>query len=193
MNPPFDYPASVVEAENSVIFCLDPDLRITYCNPAWDRFAQENGGHELLRPAPIGRSVLDYISAPVRDHYARLYERILNQSDPWEEDFECSSQTLYRRFRSRLIPMKNNSGLLVMNYLHEERQHDAASCAPVEEVYRTPQGVIVMCASCRRTRRANDPVETWDWVPHFVGNTPLMVSHGVCPPCRELYYPGWNS
>ena len=39
MDWPFDYPASVVEADTSIIYCLDLNLAITYCNPAWDRFA----------------------------------------------------------------------------------------------------------------------------------------------------------
>jgi hypothetical protein len=51
MEWPFDYPAFVVEADTSVIYCLDLNLAITYCNPAWDRFAMENGAKELCRPA----------------------------------------------------------------------------------------------------------------------------------------------
>ena len=54
----FDYPVSVVEADTAVIFCLDADLRITYCNPAWDRFALENGGEHLCRPAAANSAQL---------------------------------------------------------------------------------------------------------------------------------------
>ena len=47
MNGSFDGPTSVVETDPAVIFCLDAELRLTYCNAAWDQFAQENGAPEL--------------------------------------------------------------------------------------------------------------------------------------------------
>lgn len=34
MSEAFEYPDSVLDEATSVIFCLDRDLRITYCNPA---------------------------------------------------------------------------------------------------------------------------------------------------------------
>jgi VWFA-related protein len=41
-----------LESDSSVIYCLDPDSRISYCNAAWDRFATANNGMHLKRPAP---------------------------------------------------------------------------------------------------------------------------------------------
>ena len=111
----FDYPVSVVEADTAVIFCLDADLRITYCNPAWDRFALENGGEHLCRPAPIGISVLDYISGPDKQYFAKQYRRVIGQKEPWERDYECSSARVYRSFRRRVVPMQKRPGLFVVN------------------------------------------------------------------------------
>jgi hypothetical protein len=185
----FDYPAPVVEADTSVIFCLDPDLRITYCNPAWDRFALQNGGRELCRPAVIGRCVLDFISGSDRDYFDKHYKRLLRQSEPWERDYECSSKDLYRKFRLRVLPMQTVRGLFVINSLKVEDAHQLEACPPLEEAYRTTNGLIVMCASCRRTRRNSPSTEIWDWVPSFVEQIPLSTTHGVCVPCRELYYP----
>ena len=96
MEWPFDYPAAVVEADTSVIFCLDLNLEITYCNPAWDRFAMENGGNELCRPAVNGRNILEFIDGPQRDYYARTYKRLLTRAEPWEHEYECSSKGVYR-------------------------------------------------------------------------------------------------
>jgi PAS fold len=189
MDKLFDYPTAVVEADSSVIFCLDSDLRITYCNPAWDRFAVENGGDALCRPAPIGRFVLDYISGPDRGYFESHYRATLRQNEPWERDYQCSSHNRYRIFRLRAVPMKTVYGLFVINSLIVEDAHQIAACPPVEEAYRTARGLIVMCASCRRTRRNSPQAEVWDWVPQFVEQFPAHTTHGVCAPCKELYYP----
>lgn len=187
---PFDYPASILESDTSVIFGLDPDLNITYCNPAWDRFARDNGGEHLCRPAPIGRCILDFISGPAQDHYAAFYRRMLAQSDPGEFDYDCSSPDKHRKFRLRAIPMRKNPGLLVINSLRLERSHDCPACAPLEERYRTADGLIVICGNCRRARRNLPGVEHWDWVPEFVRHLPDRVSHGLCAPCLEHYRAG---
>ena len=185
----FDYPASVVEADTAVIFCLDPDLMITYCNPAWDRFAIQNGAQELCRPAPLGHCVLDFIGGADRTYFEKHYRGVLQQSEPWERDYECSSSEAYRKFRLRVLPMQAVRGLFVINSLIVEQPHQLAAAPPLEETYRTARGLIVMCASCRRTRRNRPGVDIWDWVPGFVETLPVRTTHGVCPSCRELYYP----
>jgi hypothetical protein len=185
----FDYPEKVVEADNSVIFCLDSDLKITYCNPSWDRFAIENGGGALCRPALIGHCVLDSIGKPDREYFERHYRRALVRNEPWERDYECSSCNVCRIFRLRAVPMSTVRGLFVVNSLIVEHPHQNAACPPVEQAYRTARGLVVMCASCRRTRRNSPEAEVSDWVPRFVESFPERTTHGVCPPCRELYYP----
>jgi hypothetical protein len=185
----FDYPASVVDADTAVIFCLNPELIITYCNPAWDQFAEQNGAPEMRRRAVVGRCVLDFISEPDRGYFANHYRAALRHTEPWERDYECSSRDLFRKFRLRVIPMQTVRGLFVINSLIVEHPHQLAAAPPLQEVYRTARGLIVMCASCRRTRRNVYGVEMWDWVPSFVDRFPPHTTHGVCAPCRELYYP----
>jgi hypothetical protein len=183
-----EYPREVVDKDNAVIFSLDGNLNITYCNAAWDRFALANSGQHLCLPAPIGRCVLDYIGEPDREYFAKHYERAIRQSEPWERDYECSSANVYRKFRLRAVPLRKTAGLFVMNSLIVEHPHRIAAAAPVHESYRRADGFIVMCASCRRTRRSGRP-ERWDWVPAFVDECPPEATHGVCLLCRELYYP----
>jgi len=183
-----EYPREVVEKNAAVMFSLDGNLNITYCNPAWDHFAMANGGQHLCVPAPIGRCILDYIAGPDREYFAKHYKRVIRQSEVWERDYECSSADVYRKFRLRVVPFRKKVGLAVLNSLIVEEPHQIAATAPVEEAYRRPDGLIVMCASCRRTRRIG-PVEHWDWVPAFVEEFPPRTTHGVCLPCRELYYP----
>ncbi len=171
-----------------MVFCLDPSLRITYCNPAWDRFAAENGAQQLCRQAVTGQCILDYISGPDRDYFENQYRRVLQQTEPWERDYECSSKDLYRKFRLRVIPMRTVQGLFVINSLHVERAHKIAVSHLIEEAYRTPDGLIVMCSNCRRTRRNLPGAAIWDWVPSFVERFPELTSHGICAQCVQLYY-----
>ena len=183
-----EYPREVVDNDEVVMFSLDGNLNITYCNTGWDQFALANGGQHLCTPGPIGRCVLDYIGGPDREYFAKHYKRLIGRSEPWERDYECSSANVYRKFRLRVVPFRKKAGLCVMNFLIVEHPHQSAASAPFEETYRRPDGLIVMCASCRRTRRSLNP-EGWDWVPAFVTEFPLRSTHGVCLPCRELYYP----
>ena len=192
MDTPFDYQPEIVEADTAVIFCLDSDLLITYCNPAWDRFATENGGPELRRPQVIGTCVLDYISGPARDYYATAYKRVLAQSKPWQHRYECSSEKVHREFRLLAIPIKKRPGVFVRNSLDVEHAHQEALSKPLEKVYRQSNGLITMCSGCRRTRRNLSGVEIWDWVPAFLALPPAaarQITYGICSTCRELYYP----
>jgi hypothetical protein len=186
---PFDYPASVVETDTSVIFCLDGDLTITYCNPAWDRFALDNGGSELCRPAVVGRGFLEYISGPQREFYSRTYSRLLAKTEPWEHEFECSSKDLYRKYHMRVVPIQKQAGLFVVNSLLVERPQQRLPMPPLEDMYRNTNDLIVMCGSCRRTRRKGHGQALWDWVPDFAESFPVRSTHGICALCRELYYP----
>jgi len=55
-----------VETDDSIVFMLDPDLRIVYCNAAWDLFASQNNGVGLLRSTISGTAVLDVIPEPLK-------------------------------------------------------------------------------------------------------------------------------
>jgi hypothetical protein len=161
----FDYPTHVLETDEAIIFCLDSELRLTYCNLAWDRFALLNGGNHLARPALVGKCVLDSIVGPDRDYYATAYKHVLAANEPWEHDYECSSKHMYRKFRLRVVPMQKGPGLLVISSLQLERSHTSPSQPPLEDLYRTREGLLIMCSSCRRTRRNTPGQSIWDWVP----------------------------
>src|SRR3954469_4734162 len=92
----FDGPAFVVTADSDVIFCLDSDLRITSCNPGWDRFAVDNGAPGLCGPALIGRSILRLHDGAGSGVLCSGVRASLAQAQPWEHLYECSSPVLYR-------------------------------------------------------------------------------------------------
>ena len=191
MNTRFDYPATVVDADPAVVFCLDSALTITYCNAAWERFALQNEAPELCGPAPIGKCVLDYISGPARNFYASVYERVLVTSKPWEHRYECSSAEVYREFRLLVIPIHKYGSLFVRSSLEVEHAHQRTSCGLSETAYRQSNGLIIMCSSCRRTRRSVSGTNIWDWVPAFLALPPADkrdITYGICPACHDIYY-----
>src|SRR4051794_13130717 len=106
-----------LESDPAVIFALDRDLRITYCNRAWEEFAAANGGVHLRREFVCGRPVLDLISGSVVVFSRRLYPSVLEPAEPCRHDYECSSPEQFRRFAMHVYPASGWSGLIVVHSL----------------------------------------------------------------------------
>ncbi|MFL6448723.1 MAG: PAS domain-containing protein [Bryobacteraceae bacterium] len=173
--------------DSDVVFCLDADLRITYCNAAWDWFARESGAPDFRQPT-LGRSVLDYMTEPDRACYARIFRRVLTERQPWEHLYQYSSLDLHRQFRVHVLPLMRERGLMLIGSLQVDQVHQGVPCPPGEKRYRNGQGLILMCCGCRRTQLPAPGTESWEWVPNLIERMPSGVSHGICPACRKHYY-----
>ncbi len=171
-----------------VICVLDADLRITYCNPAWDRFAQENGGRDCRAADVIGQPLLENIPETLARFFRTAFEVVRDSEQPFEFDYECSSALVFRMFRMRMLPIAGAGDFMVVHTLRVERPHDRASVPPDDERFRGPNGLLVMCCHCRRTRRVAEPT-VWDWVPDYVARPPERVSAGICSACYLYFYP----
>ncbi len=179
-------PLSVLENAPAPCYIVSETLDITYCNPAWNTFAQQNaGGAEVLKDRVISRNLLDFIPHELKSFHADLFARARATGQPVNHDYECSSPNLYRLYRMRIYPL--DSGFAVINSLRVEHPHDRTSLAPDDATYRNSAGLIRMCSNCRRTNRANEPA-VWDWVPDYAKRVPANATHGVCPTCLEYYY-----
>jgi hypothetical protein len=179
-----------LENDAAVVFALDSELRISYCNAAWDRFALENGGREVVREKQIGRSIWDVIPGPLRRLYEDGYMRTLATGEPWRHEYECSSGGTYRALHMSVYLETETGGLLVVNSVAVEHPHyPGIDIGPAERVrYHDEDGAVVMCCVCRKTRRGADAAE-WDWVPAFVESPPARITHGLCRPCLTVTYP----
>ena len=186
-----------VESHKSVIYILEPELHIVYCNAHWDEFALANGGYKLQRALINGVCVLDVIPDPLKSFYRDGFHQVRETSHSWEHEFECSSADLYRTFRMRVTRLAGNH-LLVENSLSVEKPHgmDRPATPSSGHIYVTADGIVTMCMHCRRTKRAAEFPErlneladmVWDWVPSFVQNPPERVSHGVCRMCYPRFF-----
>jgi hypothetical protein len=171
--------------ESSTLVAVDPHGKILWTNPAWQRFAQENAGHDVLTRYGVGSSYYDGIGTELRDYYVSAFHDALAQRQVFEQDYECSSPDLQRLMRLRVLPIPD-SGLLLEHTCVAELAHPDAGASAVEERYLNTHGVIVQCSNCRRIRRKEEPV--WDWVPTWVSSPHAAISHGLCAVCTGFYW-----
>lgn len=174
---------SLASSDNPT-YVLSRRLRIVHVNDAWTRFAHANDGADVIAHWGRGTSVLEATSGELRDFYRERFEAVLHDGQRWEHDYECSSPEMFRRFRMIAFPAEG-SFLVVTNSLQISRPHERAELPP-DDVEYVRDGVILMCANCRRVRAAK-PAERWDWVPEYVRTMRRNTSHGLCPPCACTY------
>lgn len=168
-----------------MIYVLDPDRRLIYANPAWDRFAAENGAPWQLKEIFATQSIMACVPEVLRDFYKALYQSVAATGKPVGHTYECSSAEKFRLFHMLLMPLKHRAGIVSFNSLIAEEPHKRASVEAQLERYLTPDALIIMCAHCRRMKQGRGPA--WDWVPDLVERPPDNVSHGLCPICLKYH------
>lgn len=190
---PETVPTAVLERSPHPCFALTESLNICYCNPAWDRFAGENGGGtNVLANNVMHKPFLQYVPCELRGNFETLFFKSRALGRPQAQDYECSSAQTFRLYRMQIYPLQPGSGFAVVNSLRVAHPHTRFAHEPDEAQYLHDDGLMRMCANCRRTRRVDDPA-AWDWVPDFVEHPRKNVSHSVCPFCAEYYYGAYLS
>lgn len=183
-----------LERHPASVFGLSPDLRISYVNPAWQRFAVQNGAAADADRWGIGTAYLQTIPEPLQPFYAELLQRAVTESDsmrPVTHVYECSTAELFRQFRMQVYALPEQRGFVVVNTLAVEKPHDPdlrPEHAPDVSRYMDARGRLVQCAHCRLVASADRP-GVWDWVPQWVDRCPPNASHGICPMCVDYFYP----
>jgi hypothetical protein len=183
---PREISPAVLEQSPEPCFVVDESLFIVYCNSAWDRFALANAAPpEILGERVVSRNLLDFIGGDLKPFYTDLFARARRSGQPVSHDYECSSAGVFRLYRMQVFPLA--SSFAVVNSLRLEHPHTRQALAPDDTLYRSKNGLVCMCANCRRTNQAANP-QAWDWVPAYLEDRKAKVTHGLCPPCMEFYY-----
>ena len=177
---------SALQRSGTVSYILDSQLRILYCNPAWDEFAKSNGAPQLTSDASVGFDLFDAIPEDLRSLYSDAFRQVRRTGQVWESSYQCSSPTAYRMFRMRIHLLKAQNWYVVTNPLVVERPHTQTSAADAT-TYVNVSGLVTMCAHCRCSRRVDDPGQ-WDFVPEYLIQPPVRVSHSLCAVCRAYFY-----
>ena len=179
-------PLSTLEASGDVSCQLNNDLRICYCNPAWDRFALANNGELALSERVLGAVIVDFVPPELIEFYTAAFA--CARDAVVEFDYECSSPDLYRTFKMQILPTDRPKGYTVINALNvEERVEGKHHAFVLGPQYLTDAGLITVCSHCRRSRRVDAP-DQWDWVPANLKPAQRNVSHGLCPICHMYFY-----
>lgn len=181
-------PPAALERSSHACFALTESLDICYCNPAWDRFAVENGGSpDVLGERVLHTPFLRYLPEEMVPKFTALFKTARARGRPQAHDYECSSAQVFRLYRMQVYPLQPGCGFAVINTLRVARPHTRVAFEPDDAKYLHQDGMLRMCANCRRTRRVDDST-AWDWVPDYVDHRRPNVSHGVCEFCAEYYY-----
>jgi len=184
-------PLSTLEASQDVCCHLDAELRITYCNPAWDRFALANSGGFALSHRVVGSMIMDFVPSELIEFYSAMFADARDAVIAF--DYECSSPDLYRRFQMQILPVEQPTGYMVINSLRiEEKMQGRRPALTLCPEYVSDAGIVTVCSHCRRSRRVDAP-DQWDWVPANLKPSQLNVSHGLCPTCHAYFYGQWLS
>jgi hypothetical protein len=178
LTPAFD--ARALELVESTIAVVDPRGSILWRNPAWDRFAKENGCEREFS------SYFDGIAPPLGDFYRSVFAKALATGEVYEQDYECSSATTYRLFHCRALPVDAH-GLVVEHSLVAESPHERVPVEALESRYVGASGKIHQCGNCRRVK-CRDREHAWHWVPRWVERPHPLTSHVICPACVGYYW-----
>ncbi|HVM93114.1 MAG TPA: hypothetical protein VMT67_09910 [Terriglobales bacterium] len=176
-----------LEASSTVSFLLNRDLHIIYCNPAWDRFAIENDGAELVRARILPFDLRRVLTDDLRPYYLSVFKDSAKAGAVRDCLYECSSPQAFRRVHMRIHPLQAGSGFLVTNAIVLETAHAEPVVAAVED-YLDSHSTIALCSHCRRSRRVAPPTR-WDFVPAHLSRQLSNVTHVLCPICLEYFYP----
>lgn len=183
-----------LERAEHTVYALWPDFRLAYHNPAWHRFARENGADPTFAERwKLGCRVMDAVPEVVRPFYRAFFQSVLNAPShvlhPVRHEYECSSATLLRRFVMTVRALPESGGLITVNTLVLEQPHDPLErppCPPRTEAYTALDGLVHQCVHCRRVRHGHELVR-WDWVPDWVTHVPANVCHTLCETCSAGY------
>jgi hypothetical protein len=182
---PAAMPVAIFENNPNACYMLGPNLEITYCNPAWNRFAAENGGRDLLAESVLHRPVLEFFTPVMRNYYSEVFTRAQQKGEMQCQEYECSSPEIFRFFQMQIYPLQ--SGFAVINSLHAKTAHSQHGLQPLDHVYLQSNSFLRICSNCRRTCR-NDESGQWDWVPDYLNANLKNTTHGICTVCREYFY-----
>lgn len=163
-------------------YWLDWDDRVSEVDEEWLRFATENDAPSLTREAVRGRSLYSFIGDATTSY---LWKELLTRVRAGATlDFvvRCDSPD-----RIRLLRVQASAGKDArVAFSTEVLRSDARSPVAVPPAHEQ-KGPLTLCSWCQRVRMPSS-----EWVDLekgiarlelFGGDSPALMSHGVCPDC----------
>lgn len=182
---------STLEKHPDSIYGLSKDLLLSYFNPSWFKFADENNGEPILSETyPLGTPIEKCLLGDINPFYMENYSKVLKSGKVWHHEYECSSANEMRIYTKSTYPLKNNEGLVVVNRIRKKSSMTRTSVPESSfngEHYTHSSGFIHQCCNCRCIQRVDDE-NIWEWIEEWVIKIPDNASHSICPVCFDYYW-----
>lgn len=180
-------PLTTLEQHPSAVYALSDTGRLIYVNPGYLRFAAQNGVPDLLDRFPLGTPVTDFVPSSLSGPYLQKYHEVMENGQVWNQDYDCSSPESLRTFHQSNFPLRNGTGVVIVNWLRVE----VAFGPTLEEVdtslYLQDDGFVHQCCNCKNVLR-RDCQGCWETVESWRRQMPRNTSHTICPVCFEYYW-----
>jgi hypothetical protein len=176
-----------MEQSPLVSYLVDPNWCVAHCNPAWNRFAWDNGAPELAGERALGMDLRRVMGEDLRPFYRQAFEQAAKSGTVWKFLYECSSPKLFRKFQMEIHSLRPAGWYLITNTPVLERPHYAPVTTDLEN-YVNCDAQITLCSHCRSSRRALGR-EQWDFVPAHLERDLANARQSLCPTCRDYFYP----
>lgn len=183
-------PDRLIEWENTsdTVAALWPDFTIAYVNPAWRRFALDNGGEpEISRNWSLGACAMDAIAASIRPYYEDRFRQCFVTRQTWRLDYECSSADRFRIVQMRAFPTPGHEALIVIHTTRADFRCVREEGPARESCYRQSDGRLRQCCGCQKFQRC-DGSGQWDWVRGWIRQRPADIFETLCESCEIFYF-----
>lgn len=169
---------------SSLYYLLDGRDRIADAGGAWDRFAMENDGNDILRERVIGSSIYDHVVGDTSGMFLRtLLSSVRLLGRPLTRPYRCDSPDTKRFMEMTLVAEEDDS----VRLSHRLVRSEPFGQRFIFTVERGRQAFLVRCSMCNRVKRSNHWMEpeVAAQTGEFQAGQPQSVIYGVCPRCLE--------
>lgn len=170
---------SCLQAEPSSACLLGEDWDLIYVNPAWDRFAEENGGLSTSGHV-LGHSYHSFARDPEISELLRSIQVRVSSGEAFTLFSRCDSPGIERRLASHFLPV-SGGGFHGTAVLHLSFEPSIVGQRLAWGVRNTAEPGGLTCSSCHRVLRSGRP--GWQLDAMIRAGA---VSNSYCPTCEGL-------
>ncbi|CAB1060005.1 Two-component system sensor histidine kinase [Olavius sp. associated proteobacterium Delta 1] len=161
------------------------DYQILDVNPAYESIV------DLTRENVLGKKASD-IYGTGRPPFLEVYAKVAETRQP--TSFDTYFPPMDKHFSISVYSPRKGQFATIFSDISEQKKLLAQKEALIAELraagarIKTLKGLLPICASCKKIR---DDRGYWQQIEKYVGeHTEANFSHGICPDCAVLLYPG---
>jgi hypothetical protein len=149
----------------------------------------------------LGKTDFDFYPREMAEAFYADDQRVIQSGRPIlnrEEMITLPDKAIGWQLTSK-VPLRDSTGQVIglVGIGHDITEHKRAEqereflineLKTALENVRTLDGLVPICAHCKKIR---DDTGYWNQLEHYImAHTDAKLTHGLCPDCAELYFPG---